>query len=64
MLGPPGAVMGAINAAGMLQDPTATQNVWVCGFLKLDINALLFKLFTYSMVLVLAGLLLAVALFY
>lgn len=61
---PPGAVMGAINATGMLQDPTATQNVWVCGYLKLDINALLFKLLTYSAVLVLAGLLLSVAVFF
>ncbi len=56
---PPLATMGAIRSVGMLQDPTTTQNVWVCGFLKLDINALLFKLFFYSLVLVLIGLVLS-----
>lgn len=61
---PAPAVMGAMNSVGMLQDPTATQNVWICGYLKLDINALLFKLFFYSLILVLAGLVLSAVLFF
>lgn len=56
---PPLATMGAVKSVGMLQDPTTTQNVWVCGYLKLDINALLFKLFFYSMALCLMGLILS-----
>ena len=56
---PPLATMGAVKSVGMLQDPTTTQNIWVCGYLKLDINALLFKLFFYSMALCLMGLILS-----
>lgn len=61
---PAGATMGALQSVSMLQDPTTTQNVWICGFLKLDINALLFKLFLYSIVLVISGLLLSAFLFF
>ena len=61
---PAAATMGAIKSVGMLQDPTTTQNVWVCGYLKLDINALLIKLFAYSLVLVLFGLTLSAYLFF
>lgn len=61
---PPAATMGAIQSVGMLQDPTTTQNVWICGYLKLDINALLFKLFFYSLGLVLMGLLLSAYMFF
>jgi hypothetical protein len=61
---PAAATMGAIKSVGMLQDPTTTQNVWVCGYLKLDINALLFKLFAYSLVLVFFGLILSAYLFF
>ncbi|MCX7019040.1 MAG: hypothetical protein WCK47_01315 [bacterium] len=53
---PPPATMGAIISVGMLQDPTTTQNVWMCGYLKLDINALLFKLFFYSLTMCVIGL--------
>lgn len=61
---PAAATMGAIKSVSMLQDPTTTQNVWICGFLKLDINALLFKLFFYSLTLVLAGLILSAVMFF
>lgn len=61
---PAPAVMGAMNSVGMLQDPTTTQNVWICGYLKLDINALLFKLFFYSILLMVAGLTLSAILFF
>lgn len=61
---PAPATMGALRAVGMLQDPTTTQNIWICGYLKLDINALLFKLFLYSMVLVVVGLLLSAYMFF
>lgn len=61
---PAPATMGAIQSVGMLQDPTTTQNVWVCGYLKLDVNALLFKLFFYSVVLCVCGLLLSVFMFF
>lgn|GEM_PF-1274167 len=61
---PAPATMGAIQSVTMLQDPTTTQNVWICGYLKLDINALLFKLFFYSMFLVLAGLTLSAIMFF
>jgi hypothetical protein len=61
---PAPATMGAIQSVTMLQDPTTTQNVWICGYLKLDINALLFKLFAYSLVLVLAGLTLSAIMFF
>jgi hypothetical protein len=61
---PAGATMGAIQSVTMLQDPTTTQNVWICGYLKLDINALLFKLFFYSLSLVLLGLLLSAYMFF
>lgn len=53
---PPAATMGALQAVGMLQDPTTTQNIWICGYLKLDINSMLFKLFFYSIGLCVAGL--------
>lgn len=58
------ATMGAIQSVSMLQDPTTTQNVWICSYLKLDINALLFKLFFYSLSLVLLGLILSAYLFF
>jgi hypothetical protein len=61
---PAAATMGAIQSVSMLQDPTTTQNVWVCGFLKLDINALLFKLFFYSLSLCVAGLILSAYMFF
>lgn len=61
---PAPATMGAIQSVTMLQDPTTTQNVWICGYLKLDINALLFKLFFYSLFLVLAGLALSAWMFF
>ncbi len=61
---PAGATMGAVRSVGMLQDPTTTQNVWVCGYLKLDINALLFKLFFYSIALCVTGLLMSALLFF
>jgi hypothetical protein len=61
---PAPATMGAIQSVTMLQDPTTTQNVWICGYLKLDINALLFKLFFYSLVLVIAGLTLSALMFF
>ncbi len=61
---PPAATMGALHSVSMLQDPTTTQNVWICGFLKLDINALLFKLFFYSLALVVLGLILSAILFF
>lgn len=61
---PPAATMGALQSVSMLQDPTTTQNVWICGYLKLDINALLFKLFFYSLALVLMGLILSAYLFF
>ncbi|MGI8907206.1 MAG: hypothetical protein ACR2IE_12035 [Candidatus Sumerlaeaceae bacterium] len=61
---PPAATMGALRAVGMLQDPTTTQNIWICGYLKLDINALLFKLFFYSVALVIIGLLLSAWMFF
>jgi hypothetical protein len=61
---PPAATMGALRAVGMLQDPTTTQNIWICGYLKLDINALLFKLFFYSLALVVIGLILSAYLFF
>jgi H+/gluconate symporter-like permease len=61
---PAPATMGAIQSVTMLQDPTTTQNVWICGYLKLDINALLFKLFFYSLVLVISGLTLSAIMFF
>jgi len=61
---PAPATMGALHSVSMLQDPTTTQNVWICGYLKLDINALLFKLFVYSIILVVSGLILSAALFF
>lgn len=61
---PPAATMGALQSVSMLQDPTTTQNVWICGFLKLDINALLLKLFFYSMALVILGLTLSAFMFF
>jgi hypothetical protein len=61
---PAAATMGAIRAVGMLQDPTTTQNIWICGYLKLDINALLFKLFFYSVALVIIGLVLSAYMFF
>jgi len=61
---PPAATMGALRSVAMLQDPTTTQNIWICGYLKLDINALLFKLFFYSIALVVLGLLLSAFLFF
>ncbi|MBX7247060.1 MAG: hypothetical protein K1X53_16295 [Candidatus Sumerlaeaceae bacterium] len=61
---PKAATMGALQAVGMLLDPTTTQNVWVCGYLKLDINSLLFKLFFYSLGLVLIGLILSAYMFF
>jgi hypothetical protein len=61
---PPAATMGALRAVGMLQDPTTTQNIWICGYLKLDINALLFKLFFYSVALVIIGLALSAWMFF
>ena len=61
---PAAATMGAIQSVGMLQDPTTTQNVWVCGYLKLDINALLFKLFFYSIVLCVIGLTMSAIMFF
>ncbi len=61
---PAPATMGAIQSVSMLQDPTTTQNVWICGYLKLDINALLFKLFFYSLFLVLSGLTLSSVMFF
>lgn len=61
---PAPATMGAIQSVTMLQDPTTTQNVWICGYLKLDINALLFKLFFYSLFLVIAGLTLSAIMFF
>lgn len=59
----PGATMGAMQSVGMLQDPTTTQNVWICGYLKLDINSLFFKLLFYSLGLCLAGLILSSIMF-
>jgi hypothetical protein len=61
---PAGATMGALQSVGMLQDPTTTQNVWVCGYLKLDINALLYKLFFYGVGLCVAGLILSSLLYF
>lgn len=61
---PAPATMGAIQSVTMLQDPTTTQNVWICGYLKLDINALLFKLFFYSLFLVISGLTLSALMFF
>lgn len=61
---PAGAVLGAIVSVGMLPDPTTSQNVWTTGYLKISINAILFKLFFYSIVMMICGLLLAVALFF
>lgn len=58
------ATMGALQSVSMLQDPTTTQNIWVCGYLKLNINALLFKLFIYSIGLCIAGLVLTTVLFF
>jgi len=60
---PAPATMGAIISVGMLQDPTTTQNVWVCGYLKLDINALLFKLFFYSLTMCIIGLCMSALMF-
>ena len=60
---PAPATMGAIKAVGLLQDPTTTQNIWVCGYLKLDINAILFKLLPYSFALVVTSLMLSAWLF-
>lgn len=61
---PAPATMGAIQAVGMLQDPTTTQNIWICGYLKLNINALLFKLFFYSIGLTVTGLILSAILYF
>lgn len=60
----PGATMGAIQSVGMLQDPTTTQNIWICGYLKLNINALLYKLFFYSVAMVIIGLVIAAVRFF
>jgi hypothetical protein len=61
---PAGGPMGAIVSVGMLQDPTSSQYVWTTGYLKLSMNAMLFKLFIYSMIMMLCGLLLTVYLFF
>ncbi len=60
---PAPATMGAIKAVTMLPDPTTTHNVWICGYLKLDINALLFKMLPYSYVLVIGSLIVSAYLF-
>lgn len=61
---PQAATMGALMSVGMLQDPTTTQNIWICGYLKLNINALLFKLFFYSIGLCVAGLVISAWMFF
>jgi len=60
---PPAATMGAIKAVSMLQDPTTTHNVWICGYLKLDINSILFKLLPYSFMLIIGSLIVSAYLF-
>jgi hypothetical protein len=61
---PAGGPMGAIMSVGMLQDPTTSQYVWTTGYLKLSMNAMLFKLFFYSVIMMVCGLLLSVQMFF
>ena len=64
---PPGAAMGVLMAAGVIQgvsDPTNTANVWVANEVRVDVNTLMWRTLAFTWGTAILGLVVAAARFY